>query len=173
MYGKRLAVITGIVLLGWLGSVWAADLKVACVDAQRAVNECNLGKESKKTIGKEAEKLYRQSMDKQKELQALKEAYDKQALMLTPDARATKEKELQNKFREFQRWQEDAQNDFNQKRAEMERNLFIGLQKVIQKIGAEEGYSLILDKNENFVHYVSKVIDITDRVIKTFDAQKK
>jgi len=173
MHVKRLAMITGIILLGWFGSVLAADLKVACVDIQRAVNECNLGKESKKTIVKEAEKLYRQSTDKQKELQALKEAYDKQALMLTPDARATKEKELQNKFREFQRWQEDAQNDFNQKRTDTERNIYFGLQKVIQKIGADEGYTFILDKNENFVHYASKVIDITDRVIKTFDAQKK
>jgi outer membrane protein len=173
MYGKRLAVITGIVLLGWLGSVWAAELKVACVDIQRAVNECNLGKEAKKTIVKEAEKVHRQLTDKQKELQTMKEAYDKQALMLTPDARATKEKELQNKFREFQRWQEDAQNELNQKRTEAERSLYVGLHKVIQKIGADEGYTFVLDKNENIVLYATKTIDITDRVIKTFDAQKK
>jgi outer membrane protein len=173
MYGKRLAIITGIVLLGWFGSVLAADLKIAYVDIQKAVNECNLGKEAKKTIVKEAEKLHRQLTDKQKELQTMKESYDKQALMLTPDARATKEKEIQNKFREFQRWQEDAQNDLNQKRADAERSLYVGLQKVIQKIGADEGYTFILERNENIVLYASKAIDITDRVIKIFDAQKK
>jgi outer membrane protein len=173
MHGKRLAIITGIVLLGWFGSALAADLKVACVDINKAINECNLGKESKKTIAKEAEKLYRQSMEKQKELQALREAYDKQALMLTPDARATKEKEIQHKLREFQRWQEDAQNDFNQKRTDTERNLYLGLQKVIQKMGADEGYTFILERNESLVLYATKVIDITDRVIKIFDAQKK
>ena len=173
MYGKRLAITTGIVLLGWFGSVLAADLKIAYVDIQKAVNECNLGKEAKKTIVKEAEKLHRQLTDKQKELQTMKESYDKQALMLTPDARATKEKEIQNKFREFQRWQEDAQNDLNQKRADAERSLYVGLQKVIQKIGADEGYTLILERNENIVLYASKAIDITDRVIKIFDAQKK
>ena len=173
MYGKRLAITTGIVLLGWFGSALAADLKVAYVDIQKAVNECNAGKEAKKTIVKEAEKLHRQSTDKQKELQTMKESYDKQALMLTPDARATKEKEIQNKFREFQRWQEDAQNDLNQKRADAERSLYVGLQKVIQKIGADEGYTLILERNENIVLYASKAIDITDRVIKIFDAQKK
>ena len=165
--------ITGIVLLGWLGSAWAADLKLAYVDIQKAVNECNLGKEAKKTIVKEAEKLHRQLTDKQKELQAMKEAYDKQALMLTPQARALKEKEFQNKFREFQRWQEDAQNDLNQKRSDAELNIYVGLQKVIQKIGADEGYTLILERNESLVLYASKAIDITDRVIKAFDAQKK
>jgi outer membrane protein len=173
MYGKRLAMITGIVLLGWFGSVLAADLKVAYVDIQKAVNECNAGKEARKTIVKEAEKLHRQLTDKQKELQTMKESYDKQALMLTPDARATKEKELQTKVRELQRWQEDAQNELNQKRADAERSLSVGLQKVIQKIGADEGYTFILERNENIVLYASKTIDVTDRVIKTFDAQKK
>jgi len=173
MYGKRLAMITGIVLLGWLGSVLAADLKVAYIDIQKAVNECNAGKEAKNTIVKEAEKLHRQLTEKQKELQTMKESFDKQALMLTPDARATKEKEFQNKVREFQRWQEDAQNELNEKRKEAERNITIRLQKVIQKIGADEGYTFILERNENIVLYASKTIDITDRVIKTFDAQKK
>jgi len=165
--------ITGIVLLGWLGSVLAADLKVAYIDIQKAVNECNAGKEAKNTIVKEAEKLHRQLTEKQKELQTMKESFDKQALMLTPDARATKEKEFQNKVREFQRWQEDAQNELNEKRKEAERNITIRLQKVIQKIGADEGYTFILERNENIVLYASKTIDITDRVIKTFDAQKK
>jgi len=173
MYGKRLAMITGIVLLGWFGSVLAADLKIAYVDIQKAVNECNLGKEAKKTIVKEAEKLHRQLTEKQKELQTMKESYDKQALMLTPDARATKEKEIQNKYREFQRWQEDAQNDLNQKRTDAERSLYVGLQKVIQKLGADEGYTFILERNESIVLYASKAIDITDRLIKIFDAQKK
>ncbi len=173
MYGKKLAMIIGIVLLGWCGSVLAADLKIAYVDIQKAVNECNVGKEAKNTIVKEAEKLHRQLTEKQKELQAMKESYDKQALMLTPDARATKEKEFQNKVREFQRWQEDAQNELNEKRKEAERNIYIHLQKVIQKMGADEGYTFILEKNENFVLYASKTIDITDRVTKASDAQKK
>jgi Skp family chaperone for outer membrane proteins len=55
----------------------------------------------------------------------------------------------------------------------MERNISIALQKVIQKVGADEGYTLILEKNENIVLFVSKTIDITDRVIKAYDAQKK
>ena len=55
----------------------------------------------------------------------------------------------------------------------MERNIAMGFQKVIQKVGMDEGYTLILEKNENIVLYVSKAIDITDRVVKAYDAQKK
>ncbi len=174
MSGKKLsAVMVGMILLGWFGSVWAADLKIAYVDIQKAVNESNAGKEAKKAITKDVEKFQRLGADKQKELQTLKDSLDKQMLMLTPDARANKEKEYQNKLREFQRWGEDTQNEVNQKRTEMERNISTALMKVIQKIGADEGYTVILEKNETIVLYASKLIDITDRVIKAYDAQKK
>lgn len=173
MVGKKLGMVIGLVILGWLGSVWAADLKMAYVDIQRAVNECNAGKDAKKVITKDVEKFQRLIAEKQKELQTIKESSEKQTLMMTPDARANKEKEYQNKLREFQRWGEDSQNEINQKRMEMERNISAGLLKVIQKVGADEGYTLILEKNENIVLFVSKALDITDRVIKAFDAQKK
>ena len=173
MYGKGLVAVIGIVLFAFLGSALAVDLKIAYVDIQKAVNESNTGKDAKKVITKEVEKFQRQIADKQKELQTLKESLEKQAPMLTPDARATREKEYQNKLREFQRWGEDTQNEINQKRVEMERNISVALQKVIQKVGADEGYTLILEKNENIVLFVSKTIDITDRVIKAYDAQKK
>jgi len=174
MHGKCLGIVIGIVFLGgWIGSVWAADYKIGCVDIQKAVNECNAGKEAKKTIAKEVEKFQRLIAEKQKELQVMKDSLDKQSPMLNPEARASKEKEYQSKLREFQRWGEDSQNEVNQKRVEMERNIGLGLQKVIQKVGADEGFTIILERNENIVLFSSKAIDITDRVIKLFDAQKK
>jgi outer membrane protein len=175
MYGKRFGMVIGIVLFigGWAGPTWAAELKVGCIDIQRAINECNAGKEAKKVIAKELEKFQRLYGEKQKELQGMKESLDKQALMLNPDARAAKEKDLQAKGREFQRWVEDIQNEVKQKGTEIERNISLGLQKVIQKVGADEGYTFILEKNENFVLFSSKAIDLTDKVIKLYDAQKQ
>ena len=174
MYGRKLGVVIGIIILGgWFGSVWAADLKIGYVDSLRAVNECREGIEAKKVISKEVEKYQRLGSEKQKELQVMKDTLEKQAPMLTPDARAAKEKELQNKSRDFQRWAEDNQNEIKVKGTGMEDNIRIGIQRVIQKIGADEGYTLILEKHEEIVLYASKSIDLTDRVIKAYDAQKR
>jgi outer membrane protein len=173
MVGKKLGMVIGFVILGWLGSVWAADLKMAYVDIQRAVNECNAGKEAKNSITKELEKIQRLNAEKQKELQTMKESLDKQTPMLTPDARANKEKEFQSKVRDYQRWVDDNQKDIQQKTQEKERNISIGLVKLIQKVGADEGYTLILERNESIVLFASKALDITDRMIKAHDAQKK
>lgn len=174
MYGKKLKLLIGmVILIGWLGSGWAAEIKIGFIDVQRAVNECQAGVEGRKLLAKEGEKLQKIYDEKQKELQVMKESLDKQSLMLSSEARVAKEKEFQNKLKEFQRWIEDSQNEMNQKRLEMERSIGLGLQKVIQKLGADEGFTFILVKNENFVLYSSKSIDLTDRVIKLFDAQKK
>jgi outer membrane protein len=173
MVGKKWLLVIGIVILGFLGSARAADLKIAYVDARKAVNECNAGKEAKKSIAKELEKIERLNVEKQKELQTMKETLEKQSPMLTQDARATKEKEFQGKLRDYQRWVDDNQKEIQQKTAEINQNVVIALQKIIEKVGTDEGYTLILEKNETIVLFASKAIDITDRVIKAFDAQKK
>jgi outer membrane protein len=174
MHGKRLGWVIGIILIaGWVGSGWGSDLKIACVDFGKVMNECQAGKDAMKAFSKEQEKLQRQNGEKQKELQTMKESLEKQTAMLTSEARASKEKEYQTKVREYQRWMEDNDKEIRQKAAELERTVGMGLQKVIKKLGEEEGYTLILMKNENFVLFASKAIDITDRVIKAYDAQKK
>ncbi len=179
-YHRALRVTIVVLLLFAVGGVFTGgvysqnlNMKIACVDIQRAINECSAGKEAKKALTKEAEKVQNLIFEKQKELQEMKESLDKQSLMLNIDARAAKEKELQAKVRDYQRWGEDVQNEMNQKKMEMERALFISLQKVIQKLGTDEGYTLILEKNETIVLFASKPIDITDLVIKAHDAQKK
>jgi len=173
MDAKKVGLAAGMILFGWLGSVWAADPKIAYVDMQRAINECHAGNEIKKVIAQDGEKFQRLIAEKQKELQTLKESIEKQALMLTPDARANKEREYQTKLREFQRWGEDTRNELAQKQTQMERTISVGLIEVVQKIGTNEGYTLILEKNESIVVFASKPIDITDQVIKAYDAQKK
>jgi outer membrane protein len=178
MYGERFLKVIGIFLFmvtgGFLtGRVYSADIKIGSVDMARAVNECNAGKEAKKALTNEVEKFQRLIVEKQKELQDTKELLERQGLMLSPEARVAKEREYQSKLRDFQRWGEDNQNEINQKRMEMERTISSGLQKVAQRLGAEEGYTLILEKNENIVLFNSRSTDITDRVIKAYDTQKK
>jgi len=181
MFKKGLGMVVGMIFfITVFGGLLAEEvyaqtinMKIGSVDIQRAVNDSNAGKEAKKTLTKEVEKFQGLIAQKQRELQEMKESLEKQGLMLNPETRAARERELQSKLRDFQRWGEDIQNEINQKQAEMERNIYIGLQKVIQKLAIDEGYTLILEKNRNILLFASKSTDITDLVIKTYDAQKK
>jgi outer membrane protein len=174
IYEKSIGILVFIIIGGLLtGRVYSADIKIGWVDMQRAVNECNAGKEAKKALTKEVEKVQRLIAEKQKELQEMKGSLEQQGLMLTPEARASREKEFQTKLRDSQRWGEDIKDEFNQKRIEMERNISSGLVQVVQEIGAKEGYTVILQRNENIVLFTTKSIDLTDLVIKAYDMEKK
>ena len=173
---KKVGMAIGMVILlgGWFtGSAGSAELKVGCVDIQKAMNECQAGIEAKKAINKEMEKLQKLFAERQKELQTMKESFEKQAPMLKPEARVAKEKDFEAKVRDYQRWLDDNKKEIQEKGQEMERTISQGLQRVIKKIGEDEGYTLVLEKNENIVLFASKAIDLTDRVIKTFDALKE
>jgi len=176
MNKKKVGIMMGILLLiesGFTLPMAFGELKVGCVDIQRTMNESQAGVEAKKVIAREMEKLQKLFAERQKELQTMKESIEKKAPMMKPEARATKEKEFQTKVRDYQRWLEDNQKEIQQKGMEMERTILQGIQKVIKKIGEEEGYTLVLEKNEAILLYSSKAIDFTDRVIKAYDAQKK
>ena len=173
---QTLGIVVGsFMVVGWLLAQfsWCAELKIGSVDIQKAVNECQAGKEAKKNLLNEMEKFQKMVADRQKELQGMKESLEKQAPMLTQEARTAKEKDYQVKVREFQRWGEDSQNEVNQKRGQVERGIAQDLLKVVQKIGAEEGYTIILEKNETIVLYTNSALDLTERVIKASDTQKK
>ena len=174
VYGKIIQIFIFIILGECLaGTVYSADIKIGWVDMQRAVNTCNLGREAKQTLTREVERFQRLIGERQKELQEMKESLEKQGLMLNPEVRAAREKELQNKVRDFQRWGEDVQNEFNQKRSETEANISRNLVKIAQEIANKEGYTIILEKNENIVLFASQATDVTDLVIKACDVQKK
>ena len=174
MNKKFIRILVFMVIGGlFTGTGYSADIKIGSVDMQKAVNECNAGKEAKRVLIKEAEKFQHLMAEMQKEVQEMRESLEKQGLMLTPETRVAREKELQAKVRDFQRWGEDHRNELNQKRIDIERNISIGLIKVAQEIGANAGYTLILQKNENIVLFASKAIDLTDQVIKAYDVQKQ
>ena len=61
-----------------------AELKIGIVDIQRAINDCQAGKEAKKAIIKEAEKFQGLVQQKQKDLQTLKETLLGQSYPLAP-----------------------------------------------------------------------------------------
>jgi len=172
--GKVIRILIPVIIGGLLvGRAYSADIKIGCDDMQKAVNGCNAGKEAKQALTKEAEKFQRLVGEKEKELQEMKELLEKQGLLLNPEVRVAREKELQSKFRDFQRWGEDLQNELNQKRIEMETNISRSLVKIAQEIGTMEGYTVILEKNENIVLFASESTDLTDLVIKVFNTQKK
>ena len=92
--------------------------------------------------------------------------------MLSADARKSKEEELEKMVRDYQRLVSDSQNEIKKKEAELTGDIIKELRGIIEKIGSEEGYTIILEGGEGQVLFAKKDIDLTDVVIKKHNELK-
>jgi outer membrane protein len=155
-------------------TVKSQTLNIVYVDVQRIMLESERGKEAKKALGEEVEKLKKTLDGKQDELQKMKDSIEKQGAMITPDARADKEKHYQGKLKDYQRLYNDYQGELQQKDMELTQKILKEIEEVVRSLGDRDKYTLILEKNQAGILFASPTIDITSRVIALYnDAAKK
>lgn len=149
------------------------SLNIAYIDLQRVMLESDKGKDIKKTLTGEAERLKKNLDFRQDELQKLKDALEKQGATITPEARAEKEKQYQAKLKDYQRLVNDYQAELQQKDMEFTQKILKEIEDIIKGIGEREKYALILERSQAGVIYGSPAIDITGKVITLFNEASK
>ncbi len=90
---KKIAIVAGLIFLGagMTSAAWAADaIKIGYVDMQKALNQCEAGKDAKKTITEEVEKMQKSFQGKQRELEKVKEDLEKRGSVLSESVRREK-----------------------------------------------------------------------------------
>jgi outer membrane protein len=145
-------------------------VKIAYVDMQKALNESRAGK---KALG-ELQKLMEErksGLQKQKEaLEKKKDELDKQGLLLNEETRKGRESEIRTLERDYSRTLSDLKEEFGRRENEFTDGIRKDLLKVIEKIGKEGGYTLVLEKQYSAILYAPASIDLTETLIKRYDA---
>jgi outer membrane protein len=161
------------------------NLKVGVVDIQTVLDNSVRGKAAKerlKALGLDLQKEIKSKREikeqREKELQKLRTEIKSQGLVLSEQARIAKAEAFTEKIRELKRFIEDtnrfiedATQGFREKEARETQRLIVEIRKVVQEIGKQEGYSLILEGNESasVVLYFSDALDLTQKVIQRYD----
>jgi outer membrane protein len=74
-------------------------------------------------------------------------------------------------MKEIKQLREDMEEELRKKDIELSRKIVADLKKVLVTFSKTEGYTLILEKNSTVLSAES--MDITDQLIKLYDAQHK
>ena len=148
------------------------NLPVGFVDMQRALNESATGKAALERLkalmeGKQME------LQKEKELiEQKKDELDKQGLLLNETTRREREDDIRRMERNHTRKFSDTKEELGREEAKYTAGIRTDLLKIIEELGKEEGYTLILEKQFSAILYAPDSIDLTDKVIKRYDAWK-
>ena len=167
---KVLVLLLSLILLGAV-TAQAAETKIGFIDLQKALNVSAAGKAAKEKITAKV-KEYESVIDKrQQDLKKLKDELEKQSVLLSDEARAAKERDYQQKLKEFQRFTKDVQDELQQADSDHTNRIIEKIINLVQEVGKRDGYDLILEKSSGGVVYGSERVDLTEKVLKEFDAR--
>jgi outer membrane protein len=150
-----------------------ASIKIGLVDLFKAVNESEQGKKAKAELESVIKGKQEALEEKGKAIEKLKGELDKQAGVLSAEAKKGKEDEMERLTREYQRTVADSQSEVRKKEGELTGTIVKDLREVVAAIAREDNYTLIMENAEGLILFADKGLDITDKVIKKFDDSKK
>ena len=147
----------------------AEDIKLGYVDLQKALNDSEAGKSAKAKFKEEVDKA-EQSLEKRKnEVEKLKEELEKKGLLLNEEQRDALERDYRDKLGDFERVYKNLQQELQIRDRQLTGRILEGLRGVVQSIGEQGNYTVILEGNNTVVLYGSKAIDLTDTIIKAYN----
>ena len=153
-------------------SAFAADVKLGYIDMQRVLNASDKGIEAKEQLAARATKYREEINAKQENIKKLKDELEIQGMLISDSARTTKEKEYQQRLKEFERFTKDAQDELQGKDAELTRKIIVGIEKIIQEFGRKNDFTFIFTKNPSMVFTYDKA-DITEDILKIINSTQK
>lgn len=165
-------VFLAFALTALLGSAAAAQdvpIKIGVIDVEQAVNSTEEGKAAREELSRkqreaeaEVQPLASRFQELQEELKGKKFVLSDEALFQKQVELAELKNRIDNKIKELQ-----GQLKIDQGR--LEAPLRAKLAEIVEQIGKEEGYTLIIARDALGVIYSREAIDITDQVVKRFD----
>lgn len=171
---KRIVLLLAVIMLVFSGVNYAAaEVKIGYIDLQKILNESNSGKAAKEKIAKKVQEYEVQIGQQQKDLKSAKDELEKQALLLSDEARSQKERDYQQKLKELQRFTKDIREELRMKDADFTHKILDEIIKIVEKMGAEKGYTAIFEKNESSLVYADEKIDLTGELLKRYNQTNK
>ena len=157
-----------ILTLGFaLPSFSASDTKIGFVDMQKAVTNTKEWKKEFNDFKNNFQKEKTIIADKEKAIRQALEELNKQGLVLSPDVKRQKEENFAKDKRDFERYIQDRNEEFSKKESELKDKLLKKMVKIVQGLGKEKKYTMILEQSAVF--YSSADDDLTDLAIKAYD----
>jgi outer membrane protein len=156
------SVMFSVLVLSAASSVWAADVKIGVVNAEKILQEAPQVDNARSRLEKEFAPRDRALAADQKEVKRLEEQLARDGSVMSDSQRMDLERDLRAKRRDLKRAQDEFREDFNLRRSEefdkVQRQVF----EAITQAAKDEKFDLVLGDG---VIYASDRIDITETVL--------
>jgi len=158
----------GLLLGGLLvtAQVQAQEFRIGFVSTDRIFKEASTAKAAQTKLEQEFSKREKELVDQGSVLKSLADKFEREAPTLPEGQRASRQKQLVDMDRDFQRKRREFQEDLNARKNEELQQVLERANKVIKQVAEAEKYDLVLQE----AVYVNPKHDITDKVLKVLNS---
>jgi outer membrane protein len=161
-----LAIVAAMTLI--VSGASAQEFKLGYIDSERIFNEYRAVGEAQQQFDRDVEAWKKEAEQSERELQSMQEELESQRLLLSETALQEKENQLQTMAAEYERFIQSVwgpTGKIAQRNAELTRPIMEKVREVVDKLAAEQGFSLIFDAADGNLVYGEKSLDLTDQVL--------
>ncbi|MDI1244825.1 MAG: OmpH family outer membrane protein [Rhodoferax sp.] len=146
-------------------SLQAQELRMGFVSTDRVLKEASTAKAAQTKLEQEFSKREKELVDQGNSIKTLADKFEREAPTLPETQRQTRQKQLLEQDRDFQRKRREFQEDLNARKNEELQIVILRANKVIKDIAVAENYDFIFQD----AVYVNPKHDMTDKVIKALN----
>jgi len=156
----------------WVAPSFSADIaKIGVIDFQKILETSSSGKAAQAEIKKKGQKMEADLKKRGSGIEDSKKKLEREALVMSKEARQEKERELRINVNDFRTLQKKYMADFKKYENRLVNKIQKEVLEIVKAIGKKGGYLLIVERREGGALYYLDSIDLTDRVIKAYNAQ--
>lgn len=169
-----IAVALFIALPGLCAQGNANDLNIVYLDSQRFLDESIAGKDANAQMMKIQNEKRKEVEKMQESIKKLDEEIRTKGPTMKEGARAELQAKLESEAKSLNRYVKDADEELKRKYMILIKPIQDDLNKIIDDYGKQNGIDIIFDtKAPGGMVYNSKKADITDAILKIYDAKQK
>ena len=163
-----LAVLLGALSVAAPLAAHAEGFKAGFVNTDRLFREANAAKSAQAKLEQEFSKREKELVDMGNSLKAASEKFERDAPTMAESQRQTRQRQLVDQDRDFQRKRREFQEDLTTRKNEELAQVLERANKVVKQVAEQESYDVILQE----AVYINPKHDITDKVLKALNAAK-
>jgi len=162
-----LAAVAGAML--WAPAALAADpVRIGFVNTDRLLRDAVPAKAAQTKLEAEFSRREKEIDDAGLTLKTASERFEREAPTMSESQRQTRQRQLMDQDREFQRKRREFQEDLNARKQEELQQILDRANRVVKQVAEAEKYDVILQE----AVYVNPRLDITEKVIKALNDGK-
>jgi len=146
--------------------------KIAFVVLQRVVAESAEGRQASARVQALQQKKVAELNERQKAAQGFQEKLDKSGSVMSEAARADLTKQVERAQVDLQRATQDAQQEVQELQQQLQEEFQRRIAPIIEAVGKERSLHYIFNGPDSGLVWADAALDITNDVIKKFDAMK-